>query len=151
MEQNNSNNDSEKKNKYSGKKLSKRNSSVMTVENQDILQILGSNNSNSDLINNYSSSLGLAVEKNKAHDIFDSILSRKHKFRIDNHFDKKHCQKFLEAKEKCLKEMHMDDTIPEPEPENNNYNNDISNEYCFTKESITSFTFRSLTDKKDIK
>jgi len=41
--------------------------------------------------------------------MFEKLLNNKKKFVLDNHFDRKHCKKFLYEKDKYLSEMVLDD------------------------------------------
>ena len=41
--------------------------------------------------------------------MFEKLLNKKKKFVLDNHFDRKHCKKFLYEKDKYLSEMVLDD------------------------------------------
>ena len=44
--------------------------------------------------------------------MFEKLLNDKKKFVLDNHFDRKHCKKFLNEKDKYLSEMVFDDEPP---------------------------------------
>ena len=41
--------------------------------------------------------------------MFEKLLNNKKKFVLDNHFDRKHCKKFLYEKDKYLSKMVFDD------------------------------------------
>ena len=45
--------------------------------------------------------------------MFEKLLNDKKKFFLDNHFDRKHCKKFLYEKDKYLSEMVFDDEPPQ--------------------------------------
>ena len=44
--------------------------------------------------------------------MFEKLLNNKKKFVLDNHFDRKHCKKFLYEKDKYLSKMVFDDEPP---------------------------------------
>ena len=52
--------------------------------------------------------------------MFEELLNNKKKFFLDNHFDRKHCKKFLNEKDKYLSEMVFDDEPPKSQLTNKN-------------------------------
>ena len=50
--------------------------------------------------------------RNKTLLMFEKLLNNKKKFFLDNHFDRKHCKKFLYEKDKYLSKMVFDDEPP---------------------------------------
>ena len=77
------------------------------------INIIDISNESSEKTNNHKKNKKNTSNSKSNEFLFFPLMDIETKFKLSNKFDKKHSEKFLEEKDKCLGSVELDDKLPE--------------------------------------